>query len=59
MDKPRPYKAGYDLASSLTEVGHILYLMDNRKQFLQGIKDRMDEELITIMEGELARKNKI
>jgi len=41
----RPYKAGWSLADSLCEVGHILYLLDNRHQFLQGLYDRIGEEL--------------
>ena len=41
----RPYKAGKQLAEALCETAHILYLLDNREQYLRGIKDRIEQEL--------------
>lgn len=35
----RPYKAGRQMAEALEEVGNILYLLDNRVQFLRGLAD--------------------
>jgi len=43
--KTRPYLAGRQLANALCEVAHILYLLDNKAQFLMGLKERIDEEL--------------
>ena len=31
---PRPYKAGVQLAKALGETANILYLLDNREQYL-------------------------
>ncbi|MBA7711955.1 hypothetical protein ES703_120923 [subsurface metagenome] len=41
----RPYKAGVQLAEALCETAHILYLLDNRQEYLEGLKDRIDKEL--------------
>ena len=41
----RPYRAGRELGNGLCEVGNILYLKDNREQFLLGVKERLDSEL--------------
>ena len=41
----RPYKAGRQLGDALSETGNILYLLDNREQYLFGLKERLDEEL--------------
>lgn len=43
--KPRPYRAGEQLAEALCETANILYLRDNRKQYLNGIMDRVESEL--------------
>jgi len=45
MKKTRPYKAGKQIAEALCETANILYLLDNREQYLQGIKDRIDGEV--------------
>ena len=41
----RPYKAGEQLAEALCETAHILYLMDNRQEYLEGILDRIEREV--------------
>ncbi len=43
--KPRPYKAGRQVGAALAETGNILYLLDNREQYLQGVADVMTHEL--------------
>lgn len=43
--KPRPYKAGRQMGAALAEVGNILYLLDNREQYLQGVADVVAHEL--------------
>lgn len=45
LEGPRPYRAGRQVAEALCETAHILYLRDNRKQYLEGIRDRVLEEL--------------
>ena len=44
-ERPRPYRAGHRVALSLAETANILYLLDNREQFLQGIKDVIVREV--------------
>lgn len=41
----RPYKAGNQVAEGLCETANILYLLDNRWQYLCGIRDRIAKEL--------------
>ena len=41
----RPYRAGKQLADALCETANILYLLDNREQYLRGIRDRIEQEL--------------
>ena len=41
----RPYKAGKQIAEALCETANILYLMDNREQYLSGIRDTIEAEL--------------
>lgn len=41
----RPYKAGKQLAEALCETANILYLLDNREQYLRGVKDEIEREL--------------
>ncbi len=36
---PRPYRAGRQVGAALAETANILYLLDNREQYLQGIAD--------------------
>lgn len=50
--KSRPYLAGRQLGESLCEVGNILYLMDNRVEFLVGLVERVDEELESVIHVE-------
>jgi len=45
---PRPYQAGTKLADALCEVGNLLYFLDNREQFLQGLNSRIEAELIKV-----------
>ena len=45
MNKARPYRAGKQLGEAIKETGNILYLMDNREQYLQGVKDVIDKEV--------------
>ena len=40
--KPRPYKTGRLVGKGLAETSHILYLLDNRQQYLEGLKDEVD-----------------
>jgi len=44
----RPYKAGRQLGDALSETGNILYLLDNREEYLLGLKERLDEELLKV-----------
>lgn len=53
--KTRPYRAGKQTASALCETAHILYLLDNRSQYLLGIKERIDEELSSLEPGNTKR----
>ena len=41
----RPHRAGHQVAEGLCETAHILYLHDNRLQYLQGLIDRLEEEI--------------
>jgi len=45
---PRPYLAGTKLADALCEVGNLLYFLDDREQFLQGLNSGIEAELIKV-----------
>lgn len=44
----RPYRAGKLIAEGLIETAPILYLLDNRAQYLYGIKLAIEEELVSV-----------
>lgn len=54
--KTRPYKAGRQMASAICETANILYLLDNRRQYIEGIKDGIDHELEKVVWIEGRRK---
>ena len=41
----RPYHAGYQVGEGLRETANILYLKDNRMEYLQGLVDKLSKEL--------------
>lgn len=55
MQNARPYKVGRQVGEALCETASILYLLDNREQFLTGIKAVIDRE---IDEVKLLRESK-
>ena len=44
----RPYKAGSVIADGLCETGNCLYLLDNRLQFLSGIAEKVNAEIVLV-----------
>ena len=44
----RPYRAGKQMGDALCEIGNILYLIDNRQEYLSGLKERIEQELSEI-----------
>lgn len=42
---PRPYAAGRQMAEALCETANILYLLDNRQQYLNGLIIRLLKEV--------------
>lgn len=46
--KTRPYRAGKQIGKALAETANILYLLDNRGQYLSGVRDVIDAELESI-----------
>ncbi len=58
MKQPRPYKAGAKLGNAICETSNILYLLDNKVQYLQGLIKPLQLELEKTL-GEInAKKNK-
>ncbi len=45
----RPYRAGLLMAEALCEVANILYLLDNRLEYLSGIEGRIKQERIILL----------
>jgi hypothetical protein len=45
IKQSRPFNAGFKTADALCETANCLYLLDNRLQYLSGIKQRIDTEI--------------
>ena len=50
MKNTRPYRAGKQMGEALNETANILYLLDNRQEYLEGLKVTIDAELIKVKE---------
>jgi hypothetical protein len=55
--KPRPYRAGRQVGAAMVETAHILYLLDNRQQYLEGIKDAIDHALDLVKHERRKKRN--
>lgn len=54
----RPYKAGNQVAKALAEIANCLYLLDNRLQYLSGIKNIIDIEIDIVKQDIVNKENK-
>ena len=48
VNQTRPYRAGKQLGEAIKETANILYLLDNREEYLQGMKDVIDKEVARV-----------
>jgi len=54
---PRPYIAGMNVAHALIETANILYLLDNKAQYLLGLKITLEKEITKLeKDGKLTWK---
>jgi len=53
--RSRPYNAGKMVGQGLVETAHVLYLIDNKAEFLKGIFDTVYAEYVKALD-ELSQK---